>query len=430
MTLSIICSIATNTPKTFTSSLLSNTKSNSTSTWTRPTWQKCNFSHLSNNSPALLKTMSKLQPTWNQQNYALLPGNSMSVLTAMNMLRSRAILPIGKRNFSANPENLTPKCNCAIVSKKVDALIKSGNREELKKHVLGNCQIAKNFKTEWRSYSPETDQTAVCEAAFVFRGTLPIQVLKQSNVKHIDKKAFGIDMSALVMEKDVVNLAGEGGAITKTQTYWQPVFDAFKNDSKVPFNIVSVGGGVGNDARASAEIFKKNEFKVDACHIVDPNVLAAWLAHDQDGTYFVTMAQQYFSQFKRNEESRYVFHLGTLLNVVSEDSAVQILQDLAKNMKENDVLSILIVDKGQFEVVAKRNEVKRVDNNNIAGLVKYVHTNSNARYKTAIGDEQKFIQFCEGMGLKKIAFETETVNCEKVGKATFIASKAIKTDKY
>lgn len=193
--------------------------------------------------------------------------------------------------------------------------------------------------------------------------------------------------------------------------------------------MISIGGGIGDDGKAIETVFKSRGLRVPKCRVIDPNFLAAWLASEQGIDFYAATAQEYFSQFfTREGDGRCVFHLGTLLNVVPEHIALDILQLVTKNMVENDILSVVMVDEKQFTILEKKQQIKRKEFNNPAGLTRYVYTDSELLYKTVISDRLKFLNFCNHLGLKTIDF-TETKEYGKtIVQVTFIVFKGIKVE--
>ncbi len=309
--------------------------------------------------------------------------------------------PLSKRTLSTK----IPPCPCKVSAQKIEKLVQEKNVFGLRNH-LTKCREAQDLGTNWGAYAADKAPSPSCKAEATLSATLP---------------PGKIDLSALHMQKEKVTLAGEGGAIVGQPAYWQSPLE--KWDKQEPVHVVSIGGGVGDDGRAIASVFEKNGFQAD-CTTVDPNPLAAWLASEKEGQFFVGNAQEYLSQvLKRTDEGRYVFHLGTLLNVVPEKVAIEILRLVAEKMTEKDMLSVIMVDKSQFGVAERQKKISLTQEENEAGLAKYVYTDSGKHYKTVIQDPEKFKIFCSEIGLSVEGLKQEKNTSFPV---TFVTLKGTK----
>lgn len=160
---------------------------------------------------------------------------------------------------------------------------------------------------------------------------------------------------------------------------------------------------------AISECFQKGGFsKTSPPTVVDPNLVAARLSVGENISFYVGDAQEFFkTHHRRQTDSQYVFHLGTLLNVVDPKTATDILELVAKNMQSNDILSSLTVAQSQFDgVVSRKKLIKVYDDNNLAGLGSYIYADLNKskkHYKTVIFDLAKYSDFLtKGLELEMI----------------------------
>ncbi len=225
---------------------------------------------------------------------------------------------------------------------------------------MRGCHISQSFQKKWDWYQIEARKepgVSHCKALRVLNIILPRVLSDQSNIKELDPNYPLVEshLSTLSSEPGKVTLAGEGGRHVGRKEYWAPLLDRLKMYKNKPTKILSIGGGIGYESRAIAKVFLEDGYNIQKSLIVDPNRLAAFLCEDEVD-YYVTTSQRFFNDFfTRDEEALYLIHLGTTLNVVEEDAAVRILEQIADSMKPKDAVSILMVDKRQFEKALLRN---------------------------------------------------------------------------
>lgn len=331
-----------------------------------------------------------------------------------------------KKDYSVKSADSKITCTCQkIEDSKIAKMIKDGDTQELKKCVINDCQWAQTLQRNWKAYAPENLNFANnCKLRGILEYRLSAKIREQSNIQGMGIPM--LDLSALIMQEGKVTLAAESGALVGKKEYWEPVLHILETDTK-PVRVVSLGGGTGEDGKAIASVISNKGLLVKGCEIIDPNPLAAWLCSKNDVMFYMSTAQEYFSSFfTREAGSRYVFHLGTLLNIVSEVAAIQILQDLAKNMAADDVFSILMIDQKQFTLPLNKKQIVCIPGERPVGLAKLVYAETHVFYKTVIVDQKKFIAFCGTQGLQAIDVSEIKAESGAVTQVTFITTKGVK----
>ena len=220
---------------------------------------------------------------------------------------------------------------------------------------------------------------------------------------------------------NTVTLSGEGGKLAGRKDYWKSILQRLKEHKHLPISVISIGGGVGDDALAIAQVLEEEGFKVQKPIIVDPNHLAAFLSEEKKLDYYITTSQRFFSTlFSKEGGILYFIHLGTTLNVVKEEDVVQILDQIAKIMHPNDALSLIMVAKKQFSGGTKLS----FGSENEQGISRVINLNTGKHYKTVITDSKKFLKFMISLGLSGEI--VETVERNETLTVAFIAYKALK----
>lgn len=335
----------------------------------------------------------------------------------------QTFLPPFARRFATIGD---PACACVISQKKIEKCLMDRQIDSFQLE-MRECHVSKNFHNKWDQYQVEVDKEAGvshCKAFKVLRTHLPPALLEQSNVKKLDPDSLLVEshLSVLSSEPGKVTLAGEGGRHVGRKEYWGPILDRLKMYKNKPVYILSIGGGIGYESLAILNVFKKDGFLVQKPVIVDPNQLASFLC-EEEVDYYVTTSQRFFKDFFIKEDgSLYIIHLGTTLNVVQENDAVQILEQIVDKMEQKDALSILMVDKKQF----RDGRFLTFGVENKQGLSKVIYETTGKHYKTVITDENKFINYMASLGLRgellKISEKGVALN------VAFVAFKALKDD--
>ncbi|MBS0628174.1 MAG: hypothetical protein JSS09_08190 [Verrucomicrobia bacterium] len=302
-----------------------------------------------------------------------------------------------------------PSCECPVVAQKVESYVTKSKltpEEVLDLHKEGQqCTKVQSLKNQWSSYNLtiETEQPK-CKLYETLKHALPL-IASSEHIK-TENGALTIssstDLSAFISEEGKVNLAGEGGGIVGKRGYWEsvlPSLEDFKTNKQL--KVISIGGAVGFDAEKTAEIFTQEGFSVTKPVVVDPNGLASYLASLR-GTvdHHPVTSQTYFSKaFSRTESEVCVFHLGTTLNVLPEEIAVNILEGLGENSSSHDIVSLLLVDEVQFTTGREPKKYLEVSSEvNDQGFAKVAFKETGKHYKTVIKDPAKFEQFMDSLG--------------------------------
>lgn len=321
-------------------------------------------------------------------------------------------------------------CSCDVDQTLLQYFINIGDRVSTKTLLSQHCNHTITYLQSWSVYAVgergDKYQSA-CKVHGLLQRSLVLPLKIQRNVIVIDIKDV-VDLSAFGMEPGMVTLAGEGGAIAGKEEYWRPVFDVIDKERGRSLHIISVGGGTGDDGVMISALFASRGYDVITPIIVDPNLLAGWLSKNKGVHFYVATAQRFFSKyFERQEDGRYIFHLGTLLNVVSEYMVIEILRMISNNMKSDDILSVLVVDESQFAKIAREGKVECRKIPNPAGLVHYVQTGTNKHYKTVIQNKKMFVDFCAALGLLVIDIDVTKQEAKGIVQVTFMAFKGAKT---
>jgi hypothetical protein len=301
------------------------------------------------------------------------------------------------RVFSSSSDN----CDCSLLAEEVRSSMIERDFTTLKNQ-LNKCKVGSEFN-KWHGYkvNPNPILEAKCKALSSIQEELHILLASQPNIR-TSVEIISLtrnDLNAIFVRDGEVTLAGEGGAIVGKPEYWVSFFNGNK---EVPIQIISIGGGRGYDAKAIAKVFREKGFQVEKPQIIDPNHFAAYLSNPGDVDFYPTPCQKYFSKFFPKQESKVVhlFHLGTVLNVVSESTAIEILKSVIDHMFSRDIISILMVDEKQFQKISREEKITREDRDNPAGLMRYVYSETGQHYKTVIVDLTKFKEFCQINGLE------------------------------
>jgi hypothetical protein len=321
---------------------------------------------------------------------------------------------------------IPPLCDCEISVDGVQECIKQRKILDLKIQ-MKSCISSEKFQVKWDSYhvgsAPRSGST-VCKARDVFENTLSIELLNKKNVKLMDPRSgfFESHLSVFSSVAGEINLSGEGGKVVGRKEYWDSILAHLQRHKHLSVCVLSVGGALGYDALAIAEVLKRDGFNVQKPIIIDPNLLAAFLSND-DVDYYATTSQLFFeNHFSRQGGVLYVIHLGTTLNVVNENDVVQILQQIAQKIDSTDALSLIMVDKKQFLPVKHLS----FGAENEQGISRIVYVKTNQHYKTVITDKDKFLRFMSGLDL--VGDIIEIVEKGKSLSVAFVAYKAIKKD--
>jgi len=325
------------------------------------------------------------------------------------------------RQFSVKTKT---DCDCKIDLVKIRECLVAGRKEDFK-HTMEGCKVKKNYERTWEPYQVEREANASqpsCKSFEVIRDALPNALLNQAHVKEVDAETsalFESNLYILSSKPGEITLAGEGGRHVGRKEYWKPIFERLEAYKHLPVHVLSIGGGIGFDAQAISNVFRRENFKVPQMTVVDPNQLAAFLAEEVE--YNVMISQRFFERhFIKRAGTLYVFHLGTTLNVVLENQAVDILQKIAEKMGPKDVLSIVMVDKKQFE----RGKALAFDSETNEGFSKVINKKTGKHYKTVITSPIKFINFMSKLGLAGELVEITEKNIPL--EVAFVAYKTVK----
>ncbi len=333
----------------------------------------------------------------------------------------QAFLPQFTKRFSTINEHA---CACVVSQKKIEKCLKDRKIEAFRLE-MRECHVSQNFHKKWDQYRVEPNKepgVSHCKAFRALSIILPPVLSEQNNVKELDleSRLFESHLSVFSSEPGKVTLSGEGGRHVGRKDYWAPILDRLKIYKNKPIYILSIGGGIGYECRAISNVLKEDGFLVQKSVIIDPNQLASFLC-EEEVDYYVTTSQRFFKDFFiKNDNSLYVIHLGTTLNVVQENDAVHILEQIVEKMGPKDALSILMVDKRQFE----NGRFLTFGPENKQGLSRVIH--SGKHYKTVITSEDKFIKFMTSLGLRG-----ELIKISEKGVAlnvAFVAFKALKDE--
>lgn len=330
-------------------------------------------------------------------------------------------LTVKSRMFSSDKY---PPCTCRLSIDTIQTCLTEGNRNTLGLE-MANCHKAMRYKRDWETYRVELagrSEAISCKATQVFSDSLYMALLKKENIKAIDTKSFLLEshLSILSSEPGEITLAGEGRRLVGRKNYWETILSHLRKYKHLPTCILSIGGAQGYDALAIAGVLKSEGFTVRKPLVIDPNRLAAFLAEDEIDYYVMTSQRFFDKHFVRQEGVLYIIHLGTTLNVVKEEVVVQILTQISKKMTSNDVLSLIVVSKNQFN----RRNYLRFGEENEQGISKVIYLKTGQHYKTVITNSEKFIQFMQSLEL-----EGDIVDVVEKGKiitVAFVVYKAIK----
>lgn len=315
-------------------------------------------------------------------------------------------------------------CDCKIDPVKIRECLTGGKKEDFK-FKMGDCKVKQDYGKSWAPYQVErgaNPNKPSCKAFKIVQDALPGALLDQVHIKEVDGETsalFESNLYILSSKPGEVTLAGEGGRHVGRKEYWKPILERLAAYKHLPIHILSVGGGIGFDVHAISKVFREDDFKIQKMTVVDPNQLAAFLSEEVE--YYVMISQRFFERhFNKQDGTLYIFHLGTTLNVVLENQAVQILQQIAEKMKPQDVLSLIMVDKKQFEkgtALAFGPETEE-------GFSKVINKKTGKHYKTVITNPVKFINFMSKLGLsgELVEITEENVPLE----VAFVAYKTLK----
>lgn len=323
------------------------------------------------------------------------------------------------------------ECQCNISIEDLEAHTLYEKFGEVRKEVA-KCKKVEAYKKNWSVYVVPLEETKAktsCKTLATFHRILPTLLRSSAHIHSIDEKVFQAVgesvLYALAAKKEEVTLAGEGGEIVRKREYWDEIFEKLFENKHRPLSIFSIGGGVGYDAWAIVGLFKKEGFNIQPPNIVDPNGVAGYfskeVAQERIYQYYVQYIQDYFEKnYKRNLDDLHLFHIGTTLNILPEQVAVDVLKITAKNMRPKDILSVLLVDEEQFGKVEKEKIVKRNKEINAQGLSRFFYQISKEPYKTVISDRELFKAFMSEIGLEGHFTQYDE------GQVKFIAYKSIK----
>ncbi len=318
-----------------------------------------------------------------------------------------------------------PTCQCQLSIETIQRCLRERKNDALKQE-MSLCETSKEYQINWKSYAVEVVERSEknrCKAVEVFKGSLPPELRLQKNIKAIDHKSalFESHLSVFSSEPGEVTLAGEGGKHVGQKGYWEPLLSHLEKYKHLPVRILSIGGALGHDALAIAEVLKTERFNVQRPVVIDPNRLAAFLSED-DVDYYAMTSQCFFdTHFLRQGGELYIIHLGTTLNVIKEDAVVQILRQISQKMAGNDALSLIMVGKKQFQ-----GELLHFGAENKEGISPVVYLKTGQHYKTVITDSKKFMNFMTSLGLTGEI--VDIFERSKLLSVAFVAYKAIKKD--
>ncbi len=295
-------------------------------------------------------------------------------------------------------------CNCFQDSeiKKIEEFIQKKEldllKRELCKDETSRCLELNGLMSIWDSYNINL-RSNNCKILEIIRDNISKSILSQENVKGINPKNTMFNLDAFALKPNQVTLAGEGGQIVSQESYWEFFFKEFLKDQTKPNRIISIGGGTGYEIEAIVKIFEKNKLKLLNTILVEPNAVAIFLVElgRKIDCYVMTAEHFMTNYFSRQEHQRCIFHLSTILNVVSVEDASMILNEIAKNMKIGDGISILMVDEKQFNA---KKVLSRSETISTEGLATYEFADTKRSYKTVIVDSKRFNSFMEKNHLK------------------------------
>ncbi|MBS0648508.1 MAG: hypothetical protein JSS10_04690 [Verrucomicrobia bacterium] len=315
-------------------------------------------------------------------------------------------------------------CECKLDPEKIRECLIQGKKEDFR-GLMEGCKVKQGYTRSWEPYQVEQRTNLSqpsCKAFEVVRSALPVALPGQVHIKEINAETsvlFEANLYILSSEPGEITLAGEGGHHVGRQEYWNPIIDRLAAHKHLPVRILSIGGGIGFDVQAISEVFRKADFRIQQMTVVDPNQLAAFLAKEVE--YYVMTSQSFFDRhFVRQEDNIYLFHLGTTLNVVLENQAVHILRQIAENMKSKDILSLIMVDKKQFE----KGRALTFGPETEEGFSKVINKKTGKHYKTVIANPIKFINFMSKLGLAGELVEITEKNVPL--EVAFVAYKTLK----
>ncbi len=310
-------------------------------------------------------------------------------------------------------------CHCLVSAEKINQFFERNEIRFLRME-SNNCRIVQNYKRDWSSYSVSFRGTSGCKIVEEMKEAIPLKLQAQPNILKIAQNSITLqeaDLNAFALRAGEVTLAGEGGHLVGKKEYWASVLAQLEKRKEQPVLITSIGGGVGYDAIAIKTIFEREGFDVLNPLIIDPNLLCAYLSQELEVRYYAMKTEEFFAEFFiRSEYCTQIFHLGTVLNVITENAAVELLTVVASHMSSNDVISLVIVDEKQ---IMGGNFLKK-EIVNSAGLVRFTELKTNRHYKTVIGDQFRFLRFMKSLGLEGRLIAL------RGGGVAFLAYKAMK----